>query len=188
MQREELLLPMVLDRRQETLRLAENSPQGEIVDTVVTFSHPVLRREEGRVVMEIPGAFQVLSKDAEGNLRGEVVKTQAAWELPAHESSQVWAAGAPGGWAKAAGSALGAEVCITATTLAGDGIPMVASLRLGEVEEPDPDRPSLILRRAGQASLWELAKCCGSTMEAICGANGLSGEPEQDAMLLIPVI
>jgi LysM repeat protein len=36
-------------------------------------------------------------------------------------------------------------------------------------------------------SLWELAKETGSTMDAIRKANGLTQEPRQGQMLLIPV-
>jgi hypothetical protein len=77
---------------------------------------------------------------------------------------------------------------VTATTVAGQGIPMVTGLTLGDEAEPDPMRPSLILRRAGQEPLWELAKRCGSTVDAICDANDLTGEPESGRMILIPVL
>ena len=65
---------------------------------------------------------------------------------------------------------------------------MVAGLELGELEEPDPTRPSLILRNAAGESLWSLAKNNGSTVSAILAANGLDGEPGQKQMLLIPVV
>ena len=65
---------------------------------------------------------------------------------------------------------------------------MVTGLELMQSKQPDPGRPSLILRRAGENSLWELAKASGSTMDAIRRANNLSGEPARDQMLLIPVI
>jgi hypothetical protein len=44
------------------------------------------------------------------------------------------------------------------------------------------------LRRAGDGSLWELAKASGSTVAAIRSANDLENEPLDDRMLLIPVI
>ena len=66
-------------------------------------------------------------------------------------------------------------------------IPMVTGVELGQKKSPDPNRPSLILRRAGDSRLWDIAKASGSTMEAIRRANGLSGEPAPDQMLLIPV-
>ena len=61
-------------------------------------------------------------------------------------------------------------------------------LELGEENTSDPARPSLILRRAGEADLWEIAKNTGSTVEAIRKANALEAEPRQDQMLLIPVM
>jgi hypothetical protein len=66
------------------------------------------------------------------------------------------------------------------------GIPLSA-LEIGDPVRPDPQRPSLILCRAGERSLWELAKQCGSTVDAICRANQLTGEPAADKILLIPV-
>lgn len=72
-------------------------------------------------------------------------------------------------------------------TTGEDGIPMMAGLSLGELQQPDPARASLILRRAGTEGLWELAKSCGSTVEAIRRANELQEEPEPGRMVLIPV-
>jgi hypothetical protein len=36
--------------------------------------------------------------------------------------------------------------------------------------------------------LWEIARSCGSTVDAIRKVNGVEGELEEDQMLLIPVI
>ena len=73
------------------------------------------------------------------------------------------------------------------TTRAEQTIPMVTGVELGQRKQPDPNRPSLILRRAGEQRLWDIAKVSGSTMEAIQRANSLSGEPVPDQILLIPV-
>ena len=80
-----------------------------------------------------------------------------------------------------------AELPVELTTVAEQKIPMVTGVELGQQKQPDPNRPSLILRRAGEKRLWDIAKTAGSTMEAIRSANGLSGEPAPDQMLLIPV-
>ena len=79
------------------------------------------------------------------------------------------------------------EVQAEAMTVTRQGVPMVTALELGETAHPDPARPSLILRRAGEGSLWEIAKGAGSTVSAIQKANGLTGEPLDDRILLIPV-
>ena len=64
---------------------------------------------------------------------------------------------------------------------------MVTGVEVGQRKQPDPNRPSLILRRAGESRLWDIAKSAGSTVEAIRSANGLTGEPNPEQMLLIPV-
>jgi hypothetical protein len=80
------------------------------------------------------------------------------------------------------------ELELQIDTLCDRGISAVTSLSLGEVREPDPNRPSLILKRAADQSLWEIAKESGSTVSLIRTANGLQDEPEEGQMLLIPVV
>ena len=82
---------------------------------------------------------------------------------------------------------LRSEVPVQLMTAGGQGLPMVTALEAGEQQEPDPNRPSLVLRRAN-GRLWDLARASGSTMAAIREANGLTGEPEPGKMLLIPVV
>jgi hypothetical protein len=82
---------------------------------------------------------------------------------------------------------LHSELQAEAMTVSQQGMNMVTGLELGEMEIPDPARPSLILRRAGEDSLWEIAKGSGSTVSAIRKANGLKDEPLDDRLLLIPV-
>ena len=72
-------------------------------------------------------------------------------------------------------------------TTADRGIMMVTGLELGQMQEPDPTRPSLILCRAQGESLWNIAKRCGSTVTDIRRANRLDAEPEENRMLLVPV-
>lgn len=186
---DEANMPMVLDQRREAVRLEQNvAGDGQMVDVFFLTEHPITRREGDGVVMEVPGTFQVLIVDGDGTLRSETVKTQGTWQLPAHENSRICGISTPSGWGQGATGRVHGDVGMTATTVAGQGIPMVTGLTLGDTAEPDPMRPSLILRRAEQESLWELAKRCGSTVEAIHKANDLTGEPEQGAMLLIPVM
>ena len=66
-------------------------------------------------------------------------------------------------------------------------IPMIVGMEVGDLQPPDPARPSLVLRRPGEKTLWELAKSNGSSVEAIQDTNNLQTEPEASQMLLIPV-
>ena len=79
------------------------------------------------------------------------------------------------------------EIPLELVTTGYTQIPMVTGLQLGDARKPDPNRPSLILKRVGTDGLWEIAKSTGSTMEAIRKANGIRQEPEPGQMLLIPV-
>jgi hypothetical protein len=67
----------------------------------------------------------------------------------------------------------------------GESIPMVTELKIGQERTADPNRPSIILRRAGNESLWNIAKDYGSTVEAIREANKITEEPEKGQILLI---
>jgi hypothetical protein len=73
-------------------------------------------------------------------------------------------------------------------SMSGQGIPQITGLTLGEEKRVSSDRPSLILRRAGEEGLWNLARQSGSTMEAIRRANHLETDPAPGQMLLIPVM
>jgi hypothetical protein len=187
--RDQVSMPMVLDQRKETVRLEQNGPaDGQVADVFFLSEHPTVHREGDGVAMELCGTFQMLVRDGDGVLRGETVKAQSTWQLPAHENSRICGISTPSGWGQGTGGRVWGDMNVTATTVAGQGIPMVTGLTLGDEAEPDPMRPSLILRRAGQEPLWELAKRCGSTVDAICDANDLTGEPESGRMLLIPVL
>jgi hypothetical protein len=63
----------------------------------------------------------------------------------------------------------------------------VFGISINDVTPPAADRPSLILRRVGEESLWDMAKHYGSTEDAIRSANGLTDEPTPGQILIIPV-
>ena len=141
--------------------------------------------------LEYPGQFQVLYYGEDGRLHGSSVRWEGSQNLPAGDNSRILAVPMGGAVQAAAGNGqiqLKAELPVELTAAAEQSIPMVTGLELMQPKQPDPGRPSLILRRAGENSLWELAKASGSTMDAIRRANNLSGEPARDQMLLIPVI
>ena len=64
---------------------------------------------------------------------------------------------------------------------------MVVKMDVGQYKDRSSDRPGLILRRAGDDTLWEIAKATGTTVAAILQVNGLQQEPEPKQMLLIPI-
>ncbi len=186
-----LNLPSVIDRQTQTLRaeLPAAGVEGTVADVVFYPDQQQTFREADKVSADLSGVFQVLTYDKEDQLHGAAYRWQEPWSMDADENVKVDIAVRPGGNAQTAqnGSLLG-EMYVDTLTTAENSLPMVTGVEMGPVQEPDPDRPSMILRRAGTDSLWSLAKKTGSTVEAIKKANNLTQEPEEERMLLIPVI
>ena len=77
---------------------------------------------------------------------------------------------------------------VSVAVYSDSGISAVSGVDIGEEIKQDPTRPSVVLRRAGDSTLWDIAKEYGSTMEAIRSANGLQSEPVANQMLLVPLM
>lgn len=190
---QQLELPMVLDQCRQTLRYEAEIPAeaGRVVDVSVYPEHPVVHRAGELTELEINGGLQVLYYDSEGNLQSGTSRWNENWECPIGETAMVLStvqSDAPAQAVSGAGKiSIRGEMSAETAAIAGQGMPMVTALTLGERQQADPARPSLILRRAGEGSLWELAKTSGSTVEAIRKANQLNDEPLDDRLLLIPV-
>lgn len=179
---EPLKLPMELDSRVETLDAQPMFQDGKMLDMTFLIDHPSQYREGDMVTLELPGQFQFLYQDMDGNLQTATENWTGTLTLPAAENT-VLQPSVQG----IETSGPNARVKLNLQTWADQEIPMISGLTVGETRQPDPDRPSLILRRMDTDSLWELAKATGSTMAAIRKANALTQDPEQGQMLLIPV-
>ena len=191
---EMLTLPMLLETHQEMLDTSVqlSASATSVVDVTSRMWQPAVYREGDTVTMEIPGNVQVLYYDMDGNLRCDCQNFTGRMQLEADAACQIL----PDILLQRTplvmnlGDKLqidgGADVQVCAVVR--QELPMVTGLTLGERSIPDPRRPSLILQRMGDAGLWEMAKCCGSTVTAIEQANGLQGEPSVGQLLLIPVV
>jgi hypothetical protein len=71
--------------------------------------------------------------------------------------------------------------------IANRPVNMVTELDFDDYMPSTDDRPSLILRKAGDDTLWEVAKKYGSSVAKILDVNNLQGEPDADRMLIIPI-
>ncbi|MBQ4601088.1 MAG: DUF3794 domain-containing protein [Oscillospiraceae bacterium] len=193
-QKQQIPLPILLEMRRE-LRHVEQTldrPARQAVDTALYGCHPALRRQaEGRE-LTMEGLLQTLFYDEEGKIQCAVSRWEDRWMMDAGEDVRIDGVAMAAGMsqATAGGGRLESRGDMAAELFTMDekGLEMVTGLELGELTTADPGRPTLLLRRAGEQTLWELAKETGSTEEAIRSANGLSGEPEHGKMLLIPVL
>ncbi len=185
-------LPMVLDRCRETVRCeAALNAAGKVLDCWAYAGQPKVIRAGELAEVELSGNVGVLYRDEEGGLRSASAPWSQSWELPAGSQtamqSQILSLSRPAATPDGEGMTMKLELEALAQTVAAGSMAMVSGLELGDAKTPDPERPSLILRRIGEQSLWELAKACGSTVDAICKANGLNAEPADGRVLLIPV-
>ena len=193
MQREMVEIPALLDSRRENIYGEQTIPlDGDVVvDATLLPEFPRQRGSGENMVMELPGNLQMLYYDSEGQLQSSSQRWENSYALPMDDTAVLSAL--PSGGTQARVSAGNGEMTVKTTqsvdvtTMAGQGLPVISSLTMPERREPDPGRPSLILRRA-ERSLWETAKQTGSTMDAIRQANGLEREPVPGQMLLIPVV
>lgn len=192
LRREDVTLPVVLDNRKEALYAEQTlRVDGEkVADVTFLTDFPRMRREEEKLQLEVPGIFQLLYYGSDGMLAGVSGKWEGKESLNADAQSQITALPLSQEPQAVAGSGqvlVKTEITLDITAATQQQISIVAGLELGAQRILDPNRPALILRRAGTGSLWELAKDSGAAMEDIRRANGLEGDPMPGQMLLIPV-
>ena len=191
--RQELQLPVILDRRRENLYAEQTLPAaGNLVaDVSLNTDFPRTNRMGESVDVEVPGVFQALYYGEDSRLEGLASRWEGQLSQRSDPDSQLSVKPVPGPEAQAmlgsGNMTLRGEVPLEMTTMIRQRIPMVSGVELGQQRQADPGRPSLILRRRGNMDLWDLAKTSGSTVDAIRRANRLEEEPAPGQMLLIPV-
>jgi len=190
---EMLELPVQLESRQENIYGEQTIAQDAdiVVDTEFLPDFPRSRRRGDHVEWEIPGQFQTLFYGSDGSLQSGSVNWEGQVNIPADENTQldgdVQIRNRPQSIIGNGNITMKMDGAFHMDTQSSQGIPMVTGLSLREDSGSNMSRPSLILRRAGNDRLWNIAKDSGSTVEAIRRANGLEGEPDMEQILLIPV-
>ena len=186
-------IPAILDSRTDTIMAQQNlqSDMMRIADVSFYPENPVLHRQEDAVEVTLAGAFHVLGYSPEGELQTATVRWENPLTVAADENvdieTTVLPLGRPSGTPGTGDVSLSGQMQMQMNTIFGKTMTQLTALETGDPAVPDPDRPSLILRRAGNDSLWEIAKMTGSTVADIQKANNLQSEPEQAQMLLIPI-
>jgi hypothetical protein len=191
---EQLQLPALLESTIWEIT-PEASIDGEIMEVLAVranHEYPMLTMGEKGTEISVDGQFCVLYKDNEGQILTDSVQYDYArpFESDFGSSVYLW----PGNLVQqeviTTATGVGLRSCcnVTAQVYSGQMIPMVTGMDVGERKEPDPNRPSIILRRAGEEGIWNIAKGCGSTVAAIREANQLTDEPVVGQMLLIPIV
>ncbi len=180
----QLELPAILEQRQEWLEPEASLDSASLVDAVFYPDIPQVRSYEDQVELLMSGRFTVLYY-ADGQLCCAAEKWEQKKTVPADGDCRICAGISLQGKVHRTGGTAAAQLLLSQTVTGGKGIPMVTGLTLGEETAPDPHRPSLIMRRLGKDSVWEVAKASGSTVTAIEEMNPQTLTP--DTLLLIPV-
>lgn len=189
---EALELPALLDTDIRSVQTEVRLDCEEILDTSVYTGHPTAYIRGGKAQLQLPGFLRVLIRHPDGRLETQDTKWDQPWELTVGDSvtaspvtagqPQLQMSGTPGQYQ------LTMEQEVSTALHSRQGLPMLTALKTGEQRQPEPGRPSVILKRPDGATLWELAKNAGSTVAAICEANRITQEPVDDRILLIPVL
>ncbi len=188
--RQEVLLPGWLEEQVREVELAER--MGEVpLDAIFFPDLPMVTRQPGGAEISLGGTFQTLCADADGMLTGKTTKASRSLNLSTECETipQTWLQGGTGVRREGGGCALEAKLGLKIASICTKPLSMVASISGGSCTLPRADRPSVIVRaRKGEETLWDIAKYCGSTVSAIQRLNKLDTEPEENRLLLIPVV
>lgn len=186
-------IPVVLEqtRQQRELCLQGSWDGAEVTDVTFLLEQPLLHRGDGCMEAQLAGRAQLLYRDREGSYRSTELPLEQQWQIPTGEDAVLSLSIRPG--QDIASSVAGDTVQLTGSveifmmTDTRQEIPMLSGLEIGVPLERAEDRPSMILRRAGEETLWDLAKSYGTTVDAIRQANALQDQAEEGKILLIPV-
>ena len=187
-------LPAVLDVQAETLRAStevEAKGLNRMVDVAFMMGCPAAERTEDGMEIQIPGRFQMLYYNEEGTLETASERWKGSKKINMDTDSTLdslaWVTGKVHANPGIDSANARVDIHMTTMTTGTWGLGMITALSVEDDAVLDPNRPSLILRRAGDGDLWQIAKRCRSTVDAIKTANSLENEPEAGRFLLIPI-
>lgn len=192
-QTQELELPAIAEMKIQSIHAECDVPEqaSRLLD-VQTLPQTVTQQEDGDVKrLRVPVTMQAHYYDEEHTLRTCSCKWEDNFEFPVDAECtldpQLWVSGVGQGMIMQGNIRLQSELTLNVDTLMNMHLTMLTGLELGEAEEADQNRPSVILCKAGERTLWEIAKMTGSTVNDIMQVNQLQTEPDPEQVLLIPV-
>ena len=148
-----LEMPAILEHRQNVLR-AEGSMETdseEILDGTMCIAHPALQRQGPNVRLEQPFCFRALWSTPEGSFRGAETGGSLQLDLEADSKTRLLAWSHPSAVVQRNSTPghlqLRGEITVHTVTISEQPHSMITALDFGQMIKPEPDRPSLILRR-----------------------------------------
>ena len=179
-------------RRETARKLCESGiPAKQVLDCVVAVSSMAPAPVEGGMEFTAQAAASILYLSEDGALCGVDVEIPVSCRTEVPEGCTCSCTCRPMGEAAAVPVTGGVEVRFEAEfswiTMREEQVNCVTELKPSAAQESGT-RPSVVIRRVERGeALWDIAKACASTVEDICGANGLTaGEAAEGTLLLIP--
>lgn len=192
---EALTLPAILDSTVRTVDLSGKVSGGEgtLLDSSFQPVLPRISKTDAGVQILTEGNFRALSQDKSGRITAQEERAEEKYHQNAHTTTDTicfsWRKGAVTARREGSDWRVDTQMVLDLSSISSQSLNVVTAIELGPEREPDGDRPSVIIRAKGHDErLWDIAKRCGSTVGAIARINQLEGEPEDDALLLIPVV
>lgn len=151
-----------------------------------------VRSGEGAVMATAKAYVDVLFLSEDDSLCAVAYTVPATCELPVSDGCKCSCRCRPAGELVAAPVTGGLEVRFEAEfdylTTRDNETMCIAAVRPGQQDECACDRPSVIIRMVGDGErLWDIAKCCGSTVHDIRAANAMDcDDVPYGTLLLIP--
>lgn len=188
-------LPCMLDHQQlhETLRESFTAPVRAVIDSTLYLDYPEQSRTPAGVQIKAPCTVNIVYLDNDGAVQGLTGRAQADSEIALSENGVCAAHVAAGrdGFASpgSSGADIRYDILFELESSANQTLKSLCGGKLEQAERREGRRPAVVIRQAERTqSVWELAKCYGTTVQAISQANQLSGEQvERGEMLLIPI-
>lgn len=187
----DLSFPAALDSQSFSVsgELTTAASADRVIDAQVYADCPVLRREENRVRVVLPVFADVLFFDKDHKLQGREIRQEISCDTTVSADALCAASGdifeQPVCLASYDTLTLRLTAQIRLDSAMGSSLRTLCGAQIDTQKEKSGLRPSLIAKRAGTESVWEIAKACGSTVEAICEANSLSGGVAQEGVILL---
>lgn len=188
-----LSVPAWLDRQTRRLDLTGSvtGSEGAPVDMIFFPDPPDVKVRSGAADVEQGGTFRLVLMDPAGQYASRSDRASQSIRMDTECQTVCFPSGGGTASIRQEGGSwrTDTQVALDLKSLCIQSMEMVTGVKLGQERTPDPERPSVIIRcRSREESLWDMAKRYGSTVGAIRRINRLEGEPEEERLLLIPVL
>ncbi len=182
-----------LQTMRETVSANAQEPVASVVDAWVYPSETIKQRTNDGIAFQLPLCCNVLYYDTEGALQSKSLRTGVELHLPLHENGNCRVESVDFGELYCnvgnGGIEMRTPVQLRVESYAAHPIRAVCGAEMSEAVHEKGRKPAVILRRTEEEEeLWDIAKACRTSVQAIEQANALEGASvPANTMLLIPM-